>query len=67
MAPVPLSIEVPQIKTILKPKLDSRQAPGDFPGDKCFSPHGGFVVKQDAIASEKTVSLPVVDRNPVGI
>ena len=67
MAPVPLAVQVTQIEAILKSQLYSRQSPGDFSGDKGFSPYGRFMVEEDAVTGEHAVGFPVIDRNPIGI
>ena len=65
--PVSLCIEVSKIDLLLVSSENIPHGPGDFSGHKGLSPSGRLVVKEDAVAGEKTVALPVVHRHPVGI
>ena len=62
----PLRIEVAEPKLILKAKMDCRNSTGNFTCNEGLASDGTFMIEQDAIRREYTVSFAIVYRDPVG-
>ena len=67
VAPVAPRLEVPEIEAVFEAEADPRKRTRDLAAHESLAPHRGFVVEQDAVAREKTVGFPVVDRYPIGV
>ena len=67
MPPVALRIEVAEPKLILKAKMDCRNSTGNFACNEGLASDGTFMIEQDAIRREYTVSFAIVYGDPVGV
>ena len=67
MAPVPFRIEISEIQRVLQSDLDAAQCARDFARHKRLTALRRLVIEQDPIAGKNSVSLTVVDRNPIRI
>ena len=47
--PIAATIKISDVQTILQTKMNRRNSPRNFPGDKCLAAAGSFVVEQNAI------------------
>src|SRR5262245_2901415 len=67
MSPVAHGIEIPKEQLLLQPALDRRDSTRDLAGDEGFTAGGALVIKKDAVGGMKTIGLPVVDGDPIGV
>jgi hypothetical protein len=66
IAPVAFGVEVAEVEFVLLFGDNAGNGTGDFAGDEGFASAGGFVVEEDAVATEDVVRFAVVDGLPVG-
>src|SRR5882762_7882949 len=66
MTPIPPGIKISEIEFLLQTELDSTQCARDLARDECFAPARRFVIKENSVADEEIVRLPLVDREPMG-
>ena len=66
VTPVPLGIQIPQIKLSLLPGHDAGHRLGNLAGDKGLPPARALMIEEDPVGGIEAVSFPVIDREPVG-
>jgi len=60
ISPVTLCLEVAEIEFLLFPLNYAGNRPGDLAGDEGLPPPWELVIKQDAIAREQVIAIPIV-------
>ena len=66
-APVSLGIQIAEVEPLLPSGEHARDRPGHLSRNESLTATGRFVVEEDAVAGEETVTFPIVDCHPVGV
>ena len=67
MAPIALGVEIAEIELVLEPMMDRRDRTGNFTRNESFAPNRALMVEENAVRSMDSVSLPVIDGDPISV
>src|ERR1700733_12265137 len=67
MAPIPLRIQIAEIKLLLPLEFDGRRCARNLARHKSFATQGTFVVEQDTVGRVHPIGFAIIDCDPIGI